>query len=134
MTGKPFAQFRVYPDKKRYYYFTVLVFAAKSDMVEAVNASGHPVRRPRTIKSGGYDAITLPWIQTTARGKRVLRDLGNIVFYRQRTGTGCVSHEMTHAAAHYLRIKGHKAVKEGDTEEALALAVGNLTKQFFMRY
>ena len=130
----PFAKFRVYPDKKRYHYFTVYVFGNKRDMIEAVNGTNHPMRRPRSVKKGEYDAITLPYFVTKPPSKEILRDLGNIVFYRARTGTGCISHEMTHAAAHYLRVKGHETIGEGEVEELMAQVVGNLTRQFVVRY
>ncbi len=131
----PFARFRVYPDKKRYYYFDVYVFGNKRDMIEAVNSTGHPTRQPMKTKRGEYNAITLPWIKRKSNGKRPLRDLGQIVFYRLRCGVGTVSHEMTHAATHYLRaVKGHKVIREGKGEEMLATTVGDLTRQFCNRY
>ena len=137
ITVPPFANFRVYPDSRRYFYFQVLVFADRRQMREFVFRQNHPgaSRRGSTSKRGDFDAITLPW-ERYDDSQKIQRDLGQVVFHRRRTGTGVVSHEMTHAAVHYFKLKNDERADFSDhkCEELLALTVGDLTRQFFTRY
>lgn len=137
----PFANFRVYPDKQRYFYFQVLVFASRRQMREFVFRQNHPgaSRRSSNSKRGDFDAITLPWERYEVHGNKsskIERDIGQVVFFRQRTGTGCISHEMTHAALHYFKLKNGEGADFSDhkREELLALTIGDLTRQFYTRY
>lgn len=134
--AKPFATFRVYPDKQRYFYFQVLVFANRSQMREFVFLQNHPgASRRSSSKRGDFDAITLPWERYDEGSIKILRDIGQVVFHRMRTGTGIISHEMTHAALHYFRLKNDSAdFSEHKSEELLALTIGDMTRQFYTRY
>jgi|SRR6185436_13611654 len=125
----PFARFRVYPDKKRRCYFKVIVFSSKRQMwaFYRQGVRGFP-------GNGQLDfyAITLPY-SCIVGSKDSKREIGTILFHRQQTGTGTVSHEMTHAAVHYLRLKKAN-LNAQKSEEPLAHVVGELTRQFFRRY
>lgn len=128
----PFATFRVYPDKKRRFYFKVIVFSTPSQMekYERDGVRGFPGKKPKE-----FAALTLPY-ECIVGSKESKREIGTILFHRLRTGTGIVSHEMTHAALHYFRIKNDDKADftEEKAEELLAQTVGDLTRQFFMRY
>lgn len=159
---KPYVTFRVYPGRDNYFFFTCCAFATRADMYKGAKILG------ATSKDGSYEAITLCSFKTRkdnqhsatfqrqnkwskplkGKQKELGRSLGQILFYRKKVGVGVVAHEMTHAAAHYLKMMGLKGgdVKvrnrafaylvdsNHDYEEALALSVGWMTRQFFNQY
>jgi hypothetical protein len=134
---QPFARFRVYPDpKRRYFYYIAYVFTTRTQM------QAFRKQLPAHDSVGkDYQALTMPFHHVISGAenpyKRFGRNIGLILFHRRRTGTGVVSHEMTHAACHYLHTLGINSVSTSDQperEELLALSVGNLTRQFINRY
>lgn len=135
----PYAKFRIYPAKDRYFYFTVYVFANEWDMREfrRIQLPGRTEDRNAT----DYAAVCVRYIDCkNARAKvpekRYDRDIGAVLFHRRKTGTGVVSHEMTHAALHALHVTQTKKnpIYNHVLDEALACMVGHLTRQFFVRY
>lgn len=124
--------FKVKPEKGKPFYFTVRVFHSKRAMLAYYKSM------PQPGKSSGFEAVTIPLIRyKNARVPTPSPDIGEILFHRPKTGTGIVSHEMTHAALHYLRIKKLSLSLDADdckSEEPLALCIGNLTRQFMMKY
>lgn len=137
----PFAKFRVYPDRKRHFYFTVYVFANIKEMYKFADAQrrdGPASRSWKKKRAAGYSALTMSWERWSFKlGKMtgtLNRDIGTIIFHRQRTGTGIVSHEMTHAAVRYLQTIRKPPNCDPKREELLAETVGHLTRQFYVRY
>ncbi len=128
----PFVRFRVYPEKRRHHYFNVLVFPSRRRMYafNKIRFSGFP-----GAKGENFDAITLPYRFETG-SRELKREIGTILFHRQRIGAGCVSHEMTHAAIHFLDFIGMTPadLAEHKSEEKFARLVGNLTRQFYQSY
>lgn len=161
MKPKPLQTFKLYPDRRKYFYFTALIFATRQEMYEA-KAKLSPLR------ASDYDAITLGRYQMTSDNRHMAafrrrnkwskrrskvereyaRQLGSILFFKERLGVGVVSHEMTHAATGYVKIVGIKGGdaetrdrsfallvdSNDDYEECLAWTIGELTAQFFARY
>ena len=88
-----------------------------------------------------YEAVTVQWSEVKNRRakipeKRFDRDIGKILFHRRQVGSGVVSHEMTHAALHFLwlgKIKKNP-IYNHTLNEALAWSVGFMTSQFLRRY
>jgi hypothetical protein len=122
--------FRIYPKKGERFYFIVRVFKSKSAMRAYHDAMPLPEKVKPTEK---FEAVTCPFIPD----KDTESYLGEILFYRPMTGAGIVSHEMEHAALHWGRVtKLDLNLNDPDnpSEEILALAQGNLTRQFMMKY
>lgn len=123
--------FRVYPKKGERFYFTVCIFHSKAQM-KAYFASMENYGKG----DDKFTAVTVPVIRYKDT-LTVAPCLGEILFHRPMTGTSIVSHEMTHAALHWARVTGMDLQLnncESASEEPLALAVGYLTRQFFMKY
>ncbi len=125
----PFASFRVYPDKKRRFYFRVIVFSTIKQMHAFYREGIHgwPGRRHTD-----FAAVTLPY-ECIVGSKESKREIGTILFHRTRVGTGVVSHEMTHAAVHFMKLKGAD-LNDDKSDEPLAHTIGDLTRQFYTRY
>lgn len=125
--------FRVYPKKGEQYYFIVRVFHNAREM-RMYHATKPDELKPETR----FEAVTCPEIHYKDLETMILLPyLGEILFHRPKTGSGVVSHEMTHAAIHWARVTKldlHLETDEGDAEEIIALAIGNLTRQFFIKY
>jgi hypothetical protein len=49
-------------------------------------------------------------------------------------GSGLVTHEITHAAFHYLTVRQGKAALDKRYEEQLAELIGSLTSQFWKKF
>jgi hypothetical protein len=125
--------FLVYPKKGERFYFTVRVFHSKSGMRAYHDAMPMPGKR-----DGSFDAVTCPFADYEDLDALIPKPcIGEILFYRPKTGASIVSHEMTHAALHYARLMGMSLKLDHDdspSEEALATAIGHLTRQFMMKY
>lgn len=132
--------FKVKPDRGKPFFFTVRVFHCKRAMMAHYNELPHLTTHPEKYKSvpSSFEAVTIPWVRyKNPRSKSIGPDLGEILFYRPQTGTGIVSHEITHAALHYARTMKYSLAlddEEAKNEEKLAHVIGHLSRQFFMRY
>ncbi len=130
-----FARFRIFPDKTKRYYFEVVVFPSRKKMQDYYRDGFKALRGRGRTKD--VDAVTIPYRKAEPPKLKDKQEIGTILLHRRQTGTGIVSHEMTHAAVHYLAVSRQRLPKhENDmkAEERLAWTVGNLTKQFFVRY
>jgi hypothetical protein len=139
---KPFARFRVYPFKDRYFYFMVSVFSTERQMHDYYKANlmdaGEKMAFDWTAITVQWQHVRLEKINAKKPETRLHRDIGEILFHRRRTGTGVVSHEMTHAALHSLSIgrlpKDKNPIYDDKLNEALCWIVGSLTRQFTVTY
>jgi hypothetical protein len=126
--------FKVFPKKKDKFFFEVRVFHSKRQMYAYYQS--HPSPYKEVLD---FTAINIPVTTYKIAGRRMNMqpNLGEILFHRPQTGSGIVSHEMTHAALHWARVtkQSLSLTKAGtDEEEVIALAIGNLTRQFMAKY
>lgn len=124
----------VYPKKGERFYFNVRIFHNKRAMRLYYDAMSVPNKLKPLEK---FEAVTCPRIYYKDLDNMMPEsDLGEILFYRPMTGCGIVSHEMLHAALHWMRVREEnlQIASNEESEELLALTVGSLTRQFFIKY
>lgn len=110
--------FRVYPEGRDGYYFTVYVFRSRHRMYRFYTASTR--RRKRD-----FLAVVISW---ASEGP----ELGQILFSPVVT-METVAHEMLHAAMTWAGETG-VVISKPRGEEKLAQVVGRLTAQFWRRF
>jgi len=137
------AKFKVWANRKTRQHFLVYVFCTKRDM-EAFytevceECGGRPHR---------YDfaAVVVPWRRITCRttGRGVVgTSLGLILFCHEYIGSGLVSHEMSHAAIHWMTVAHPRWVKimaedsraAGQAQEEFCWMQGSLVNQFWRTF
>jgi len=129
---RPIASFRIYCDRGKHgCYYNVLILDGRKAMARAEKwLTG---RRSHDPPLGFCQDVTVRTI--TKRGTKTSKFAGFIVMLYAEVGAGYVSHEMTHAAQHYVSRKiGGLTLSDPLTDEPLALTQGWLVNQFWRNY
>jgi len=125
---KPWIEFELKVPETEH-HFNVLIFEKREDMIKA--------KQEFTQEEDGDDlagAFTCPF-EMYKVGEAGIEErgpaIGHLYFYKDKLGSGCVSHEMVHAAMHVERlVHGNKEATFGDgigeTEERFANTLGDL--------
>lgn len=127
------ANFTIKPPKQKY-FFRVLVFSTKKKMHQwyKVNEVDFGYRN----EAGNFAGMVLPyeWIKVDKDGNEErFAEIGTVLLWKNRLGSGVIAHEMLHCALWYERlINGNKQATFGehigDEEERLAYLLTDFTR------
>lgn len=120
-------EFRIYPNNKSLYW-RVIIHPSKKALTQTARELHKTSANPEVWKQANWrkaDALTLTYDETIGTYSRAV---GEIHFNEWFVTPEVIAHEMTHAAVNW----GRRVNLHVDTdEEAIALAVGNMTQQFY---
>lgn len=127
---------RLYCTSVRGHYVDAFIFPSQKAMYDYIREEGHD--------PDGCAAMCLGFTKFNEQGNQT-KHIGTLCFYRSKLGSGIVSHECTHAALNWLRLKYPRCLLGDDLsdtpvvspdhpEEYLCWVVGNLVAQFWSRY
>lgn len=132
---KPLITFRVYPESRRSFYFTVRVFKTlrgQREHCKKVNGAKYSTRRQL--------AVVQSWTAYNVKNKRrsVRKEVGEILFSQKHVGVKIVSHECTHAALRWsqranfaIKGKSNSCGLCSDNEERFCHGLSNMVGQIY---
>lgn len=121
------------------HHFVARVFENKKEMYAYYIYFSKTFKAKKTLRKMNFGAIVMPYERYKFVGKKRVavksKDIGEILFYKDRMGAGIVAHEMGHAAMFWDRhIKGNAAACYGTTissaEERMLMCLYHLVRNF----